>query len=751
MKLRRIFVLLALAACEKKIADECGDLLAKEQNEAAVAACTRAYEKDKDPRAGHRAAYALFLLGRGEEALVWVDRLRGTPREAAVLALAARTHSAAKRDELSRASYERCVTTARASGDDSSLADCLFALFHAAWHASKYGEAMRLAEEAVGAAKRDGDRDLQRVVASAMYSSLYSIGDLDAAEAALDMYAANVRPDDRKELAHLAYNRGALYVDRKQYALARDALAEALALATPDSRTPRTAAGLNGDEPGRSSRPAFERRFFRSAHINLAIVALELGDLATAENELLAGWEYVEEDGGKEQALLYYFARIQLERGELSEADKTLRLAFGENPVPDWIWDLEYLAGLLAEKKGDTKGAIAAFERSIVVVEEMRRSFERDALRASLEERKRAPYNGLFLLHARASRVKEALAVAERSRARTFLDALHRASRIEPKLLPAAARSTLFSGPEAQRPEKDRHVFAYYDSGEDLWLFVLAGEKINLLSLGRSRELVELVDRFAATPDDRELARRLGDRLFPRAMLPKKGAPIHVIPDGALASIPFAALELAPGEPVILSYPLTLVPSLSALAEKSAESAKLVIIADAKRDLPEASAEAHEVAARLGVKPAIGEDANSASLFAARGGELLHVATHSGVNANGGFVELSDGTVDAATIIDKRINPKLVVLASCASAATKRTHPWGSTGAAFLAAGSQAVVASLWSVNDRSARELVREFYREGGAIDSALALAKAQRTMIAKGVPASTWASFVHLGVSGR
>ena len=72
---------------------------------------------------------------------------------------------------------------------------------------------------------------------------------------------------------------------------------------------------------------------------------------------------------------------------------------------------------------------------------------------------------------------------------------------------------------------------------------------------------------------------------------------------------------------------------------------------------------------------------------------------------------------------------------------------WGSLGASFLAAGSRAVLASLWSIEDRPTRELVRRFYAEGGDADPCAALARAQRVAIRQGLSPHLWAAFVLFG----
>ena len=72
---------------------------------------------------------------------------------------------------------------------------------------------------------------------------------------------------------------------------------------------------------------------------------------------------------------------------------------------------------------------------------------------------------------------------------------------------------------------------------------------------------------------------------------------------------------------------------------------------------------------------------------------------------------------------------------------------WGSLGAAFLAAGSEAVLASLWSIEDRLAGEFATLLYAGESGEESAAALARVQRAFIAAGRPPSEWAPFVHFG----
>jgi CHAT domain-containing protein len=74
---------------------------------------------------------------------------------------------------------------------------------------------------------------------------------------------------------------------------------------------------------------------------------------------------------------------------------------------------------------------------------------------------------------------------------------------------------------------------------------------------------------------------------------------------------------------------------------------------------------------------------------------------------------------------------------------------------AFLAAGSQSVMVSLWKVNDRSTAVLMERFYRDylGRGADGAAALAQAKRALLKETATRSPfyWAPFVMVGSPGR
>jgi len=100
---------------------------------------------------------------------------------------------------------------------------------------------------------------------------------------------------------------------------------------------------------------------------------------------------------------------------------------------------------------------------------------------------------------------------------------------------------------------------------------------------------------------------------------------------------------------------------------------------------------------------------------------VVHLATHGLVNATEparSSVALAsgdgeDGFFHTLEIISTPTTSDLVVMSACESARGRVSRGEGVVGLsrAFLGAGAESVVASLWSVSDESTAELMRVFY----------------------------------------
>jgi CHAT domain-containing protein len=143
---------------------------------------------------------------------------------------------------------------------------------------------------------------------------------------------------------------------------------------------------------------------------------------------------------------------------------------------------------------------------------------------------------------------------------------------------------------------------------------------------------------------------------------------------------------------------------------------------------------------------------------------ILHLATHGYLNRLNPLLsslalqpdETNDGSLEVHEILDLRLRTRLVTLSACDTALGSGYFAEVPAGEefvgltrAFLYAGSPAVLATLWQVNDRSTLDFMRDFYQFLGLRSASAALAEAQRKMIHTdryGHP-YFWAPFVLVG----
>ena len=748
---------LAGSGCERGDVNrnqECLDLLEQRKYETAVTSCQASYDRSRDPRVGLAAARAHYALGHDDQAVIWPRRLAGSAEEAAGWDVAADARRRRKEPDLEKQARLKALALYRDRKDLKSLARCQYSMFYSSWERSDHLLAFTSARDAYASALAASDLPMARKALEGLFSALYEIGDLEGAKAALARLELLDAGPDREAVARYWTHAAAVLMAEGRWHLARSALTTAL----------QALAG--GEQP----------RLLRSIHLNLAEVHLELADLGAAGNELALAWRYAE-DGIPSTALLYATARHAYQGDHLETAVQSLDRARQQGPVSDWEWDVECLRGKVEERRRRPLAASEAFDRSTRIVDKMRTSASTDEFKSWVLDQRREPFERLFRLQASETRhALEALDTAERAKARGFLDAFVRAladpsnpaqgwspgasaQRVE--LLQsylqtgsASPIATLWPASELLRQIGDRRVFFYFEARPDLWLIRLGHGGLSIKRLGEAASAGRLMEEFAARPDDPKAAEALGQLLFPPGSLPGRGTMLYVVTDGTLDRIPLAAVRVG-GRFLAQDYPLSYVPSVNALVAIEGSHTQRVesagaVLGDPRGDLPAARAEAIEVAQRLGMDPVLGSRATIASFREAASGRVLHVATHVEMSAAGPRLVLADGSVDAREVMEWRVKPQVVVLASCLGAARRSRGVWGSLSAAFLAAGSHSVVAALSSVEDRSAREFLSEFYRQGGPREPSQALASAQRTFIAAGRPPSFWSPFVVLG-SGR
>jgi CHAT domain-containing protein len=222
-----------------------------------------------------------------------------------------------------------------------------------------------------------------------------------------------------------------------------------------------------------------------------------------------------------------------------------------------------------------------------------------------------------------------------------------------------------------------------------------------------------------------------------------------IVPDGVLNYLPFAALPTAHGRFLGDDFTVAYLPSAAALVMESPGTGSgkaLLAIAPYDAHLPNAAAEIRSIGQMFpqGSRVVAGKAATE-TLFkqVAADYDYLHLATHGSLNRNAPSLsalelepdEQNDGRLELHEIVNMRLRAHLVTLSACETALGKGYFTETPAGdefvgmtQAFLSAGGQNVLASLWPVNDESTRVLMVRFYRHLLETGGAEALARAQR-----------------------
>lgn len=460
-------------------------------------------------------------------------------------------------------------------------------------------------------------------------------------------------------------------------------------------------------------------------------------------------------------------------------------------------------AGDIRRRAGDLAGAEAAYRQAIDAVEAVRSEVAggAESRRRYLEE-KLDMYRGLTVTLFEQRRVADGLAVIERARARALEDVLEgadlsvrsltgqerdRQRALEQAVVAATAKRDAEQIRKARLaldevrdafdarypvrrlargdPQADPLALAgdlLADGKTAILEYVITADGVFVVVVTRDNgrpvaqafRVAATIERIRAAAvvfsrklstrdlDFHQDARRLYDLLVKPAATSLAGRTrAIVVPDGPLWTIPFDALEPAPGRAVIDEMTVAYAPSIAVLhamrARRGARSAgaaapRLVVAADAVSDLPRIPDAARQAAALSAVYGAVASHVfvgaaatepavRSVSADAA----VLHFATHGVVdNANPmySFLQLTraddsdaahDGRLEAWEIATLRLNAVVAVLTAC-DTARGRISGEGVVGLAwsFFAAGTPATVVSLWQLDSASATSLTLDFHR---------------------------------------
>jgi CHAT domain-containing protein len=338
-------------------------------------------------------------------------------------------------------------------------------------------------------------------------------------------------------------------------------------------------------------------------------------------------------------------------------------------------------------------------------------------------------------------------------------------------------------------------IFVEYLVGETSTVaVVITSDASDVLTLDIGREQLADLVFFARGAIERERTGSDADlwaaplrRLYAELIGPIENAgwlegksTLVVAPHAELHYLPFQALitDRDRVEFLVEELAIAYVPSASVwlrLADRSDSdrsgsggSAGLLALAPRSDDLPGSGYEVRAITDLLDDDPTvlIGQDATEEAFRAAAGrSDVLHLATYGSMNRQNPLFswldlapgETGDARLEVHEVYGLELDARLVVLSACETglgAGSQTNAPagddWVSLTRAFLSAGADNVVASLWRVEDLATATLMEEFYRELGAgAPMSGALATAQRSLIDDSSTAHPfyWAGFSLVG----
>ena len=329
----------------------------------------------------------------------------------------------------------------------------------------------------------------------------------------------------------------------------------------------------------------------------------------------------------------------------------------------------------------------------------------------------------------------------------------------------AAARASTVPPLETlqSRLPADTALIEYVITDSSLEIFVLTSR-----GLRATAAPVRAADLAAKVGLLRDLLARQGDWRKPAESLRRsllgpleqagwldKISKLYIVPHGTLHYLPFALLpRVGSNRYLIEDYTVAYLPAAAALLRPHASVAQRELFAEApaRAKLPYAQEEARSIGAFFPNQSQILVGASATESSFKRNAShyrIIHLATHgyfNKLNPLFSAVELEpdqteDGRLEVHEILYLRLNASLVTLSACDTALGSGYFAEVPAGdefvgltRAFLYAGSPAVLATLWEVNDRSTLDLMRGFYQTLAKSGKAEALAEAQRAMLRRG-----------------
>ena len=485
-----------------------------------------------------------------------------------------------------------------------------------------------------------------------------------------------------------------------------------------------------------------------------AAIALRNGDVRSGSRYAKMGMEYsraVSDAPLRARIAAYAYGGTWAEDGVAATPEAALNDAirfFTDSGDRSWLPQLLQQRASLHRTRGDAVSAERDLREGIQVAEDVVRatpSAMREAFTANVDQ----AYSDLIDLLQDAGRSAEALEISERERL------LGRRSLRYPTVHEAIARIPA-----------DVCVAVFSRRARSVIVWVASGGRLRTVEWEISP--TEAADHLRRVQEPYSSAGALSSlyNLLMRPWLPSDVQELVIVPAAGMENVPFSALlDRHTQESLIDRVSVSLAVSVTAFAESLDDrrdpSARLLIVGDptyrkAPR-LPATRAEARAVSRHYrDATLLLEQDATASRILAAiERATSFHFAAHAVVNdfapemsallvaGEGGD---DDGRLYVHDLFDRRLELDLVVLSACSTARSREGRPRGNMtiARAFLNAGANVVVGTLWPVRDDAAAAFSTRFHQELAAgVPIAAAVRTAQLHVRSRYPSVSDWAGF--------
>lgn len=680
---------------------------------------------------------------------------------------------------LDRGRYEESAAAARAvaarhTGDERARARALNIAGAAALYLARYNEAATDFRAALNAARRSGDRNreiglLNNLGNVDFFTGRYSEALARYVEAERAVASSPAEPWLPRRRRLTMTNLAALYEQTGRHRKALEYYKASVAGELADAEQAQVLVNQGtlyrqlGDAPKalgfyRAAAALFRKQSHADGEISVLqstgiVEALDFGDYQKAARSFAEALRLAERGGNARRiAVAHLLAGVAMEKlGDKTVAAAHFSSAAGvasRAALPDEHWEALFGQGRLA---GDEDEALRYFERAITVIESMREGLDAPALRAEFLANKRDVYDAAIgvLLRQRNPSAPALFALMEQSRARALRDKVGR-SKAQPL-------------EEVQNRLQERSVLAEVWTGRSRYALLMITRRDVKLYHGAWSALE--AERFAKSLTVPGGAPKTVIPWFTRA-IPKDISSLIISPDGPLHLLPFEAILDEVSTPLIARFPISYLPAASLLSMKQPEAIsplkpRIAVFAEPlpseqePRPLPFSGVEARSIVSLLPGRSLVhtGESNVKSKLDASAG--LLHFATHATVDLS--EPDLSRIAFSRGEYLYRReiealdfSGVDLVTLSACDTERGRIVRGEGvqSFSRAFLGAGAQSTVTTLWRIADGPTAEFMKQFYyRLGRGESKAEALRGAKLAMLQSNTifrDPYFWAAFV-------